>query len=892
MPHSLYDLAPLEPLIASGCQLLTPNYRLARRIKSEWDARRSASGDRVWEPLAVQPLESWLMAQWERALAQGLVAPLAPLSQGQAVELWQQVIAEEEQLSGQYHLLRPAGAADLARQAYDILLRWQVDPGEEHNRQAFTLDADCGTYLRWHALFESRLAAAGQCTPLACYRQLLTIADKLQSPQAALLDFDDVPPLYRSLVNALCQQVHEIQPRGEPGECRTYAFTDKRAELEAIARWAKELNAAQPETTIGVVLSDMDGDRVALEYLMRREFASLGDSYNSLPVNFSTGISLDRAPVVRDALGVLALGNQHVKVPALVTLLHSRFLKMPDADSALANRLIRRLYDAGREELEVAELRYSASQVKVGDDQGLLLGNYLVEMSGMRELRRAAEPSAWVQRFCDVLDIWGWPGNGPLDSLEYQQVELWYRTLEDFSAYDTVLGPLDYESALQLLRRCASRQVSQPKTADSNVQVLGPLEAAGLAFDQLWLSGMQGSSWPAPARPNPFIPQALQRRLQMPHATAEREWAFAEGLFQQYRLSARHLHASYTQQVDGVPELPSALLQAFPRLEPPLPGLPHEPWLTQWQQRKVVQLSDWQAPAMTDVELSGASGGSGLLEDQSQCPFRAYARRRLGVEPLAEFSVALSAAERGSILHDALYALWRDIDNQANLLALDSAAQAAIVASAALVAIEAVPVARRRSLGEAYWRLEARRLESLLEEWLTIERQRSEFAVQQLEEDISLTLGRLQIQLRVDRVDQLPDGSRVIIDYKSGVSKSQDWLGARPARPQLLLYGIAAPESAAALAFAQLRTRDCRFVGLGRTEAAPGIQTDIAKVVKDSMDASDWESLTQRWQENLQRLASEFVEGAAQVDPLSPASCTWCGLQSLCRIGQNKESAT
>ena len=145
MPHSLYDLAPLEPLIASGCQLLTPNYRLARRIKSEWDARRSASGDRVWEPLAVQPLESWLMAQWERALAQGLVAPLVPLSQGQAVELWQQVIAEEEQLSGQYHLLRPAAAADLARQAHDILLRWQVDPVEEHNRQAFTLDADCGT---------------------------------------------------------------------------------------------------------------------------------------------------------------------------------------------------------------------------------------------------------------------------------------------------------------------------------------------------------------------------------------------------------------------------------------------------------------------------------------------------------------------------------------------------------------------------------------------------------------------------------------------------------------------------------------------------------------------------------------------------------------------------
>ena len=55
-----------------------------------------------------------------------------------------------------------------------------------------------------------------------------------------------------------------------------------------------------------------------------------------------------------------------------------------------------------------------------------------------------------------------------------------------------------------------------------------------------------------------------------------------------------------------------------------------------------------------------------------------------------------------------------------------------------------------------------------------------------------------------------------------------------------------------------------------------------------SRDLASW----LRWQENLQRLASEFVEGAAQVDPLSPASCTWCGLQSLCRIGLHEESVT
>jgi hypothetical protein len=125
----------------------------------------------------------------------------------------------------------------------------------------------------------------------------------------------------------------------------------------------------------------------------------------------------------------------------------------------------------------------------------------------------------------------------------------------------------------------------------------------------------------------------------------------------------------------------------------------------------------------------------------------------------------------------------------------------------------------------------------------------------------------------------------VIIDYKSGISRVQDWLGDRPGKPQLLLYGIAAPGEAAALAFAQVRPRECKFVGLGRVEAAPGIGTDIAAVAGDRMDASDWDSINTLWRDNLERLAQEFVDGEAQVDPLKSASCAWCGLQPLCRVG-------
>ncbi len=463
-------------------------------------------------------------------------------------------------------------------------------------------------------------------------------------------------------------------------------------------------------------------------------------------------------------------------------------------------------------------------------------------------------------------------------------MELWHRTLDEFAAYDAVCEPIDLTDALQLLRDCCTRQISQPQTADSPVQVLGPLEAAGLTFEHLWLCGMQGTSWPAAAHPNPFIPIALQSQLQMPHATAEREWAFGEALLQQYARSSKVLHASFCRQVDGVPDLPSALLQDFTHQAIPEPPVIAVQWTTLYKGRVLEKVPDHTGPLLGPEQQAALGGGSGLLEDQSQCPFRAFARHRLRVEPLGAFSTGLSAAERGSLLHAALFALWGDGCDSASLLTLSDAQEKQLIERSVQAAITAMPGKRRRKQGNACWQLEEQRLAALLKEWLVVERQRNAFSVVQREQDVTLEIAGLRLQLRVDRVDQLPDGSRVIIDYKSGSCSVQDWLGVRPARPQLLLYGITEPDTVAALAFAQVRARDCRYVGLGRVAAAKGISTDLSRAVKTQMKAQDWPSLNERWRENLERIAAAFVHGEAQVDPLTPASCTWCGLQPLCRV--------
>jgi len=877
----LYDIKPIEPLLAQGLTLLTPNLRLARRIQDVWAADQVGAGRQVWEPLPVYPVEQWLHAKWLSAARAGLLPAGHVLKPVQELEIWRQIIEGPDQ---EFALLRTAAAAELASRARDTLLRWEVDVSATAVRQMFELDRDCDTFLAWLRLFERRISQHDLYTPADCLRALALGGAALPAaPAVALLECGDLPPLVRTCLEQLCPRVVAAPAPQRNAHAVVHPFPDQRAELQGAAAWAASLQQAHPGVSLGIVLAGGMPERVGLEYLLRREFGCLGENYNSLPVNFSTGISLSQAPLVRDALAVLALGLERVAVVAVAALFRSRFIAMPDAETALAQYFLRELFDGGSEQVTVVALRNFAGNVALGEQRGLVLGEKLLLQAAMRELRGRALPSDWVGRLQAVLGLWGWPGAGMLDSVEFQQLRQWSLMLEEFRGLDAVSGPLDYGQALGLLRSCCDRQISHPQTEDSPVQVLGALEAAGLQFDHLWICGMQGGNWPASPRPNPLLPVALQVAQHMPHASAEREWVFSEELVAQYRRSCGTLHASYSLQIDGVPALPSGLVENFVELALPIAPAVSGAWAAQQASARLETLVDDRAPALDAAGRAHLRGGAALLERQSHCPFAAFARHRLEALPLGEFVPGIAASERGSLVHNALYVLWGELQSLESLQALDVDARRQLVRQAVDQALQALPAHRRAAVGQACLELEHQRLCALMAEWLAVEEGRPPFRVQAREAACGLQLGGLDLTLRVDRIDTVADGARIIIDYKTGAAAVRDWLGDRPASPQLPLYALAADQLPGALAFARVRPAECSYVGAGAIDGIPGLNTDIPGLVRGGSGADDWPALLDGWREVLERLAADFTAGAATVDPLR-GSCQYCGLQPLCRV--------
>jgi hypothetical protein len=284
----------------------------------------------------------------------------------------------------------------------------------------------------------------------------------------------------------------------------------------------------------------------------------------------------------------------------------------------------------------------------------------------------------------------------------------------------------------------------------------------------------------------------------------------------------------------------------------------------------------WDARGPAANPEPSQRGGTSLLRDMAACPFRAFARYRLGARPLEESSPGLTPREKGSALHTTLELIWTELRDHNRLMELTSSELRDVIARSARAALD--------KLGPGIGRtLEQIRLETLLYEWLEIEKTRAPFTVLTPETDCVAEIGSLRLRTRVDRVDQLEDGRRILLDYKTGEVKTGGWSGDRPDEPQLPLYCAGSFEPLAGAALVQIQAGTLGFRGI---LADPSLLPHFKPMRLDN--GLPLSEQVAEWRRVLGNLADRFVAGDAEVDP-KPHACDFCGLDAFCRVKESPD---
>jgi probable DNA repair protein len=667
--------------------------------------------------------------------------------------------------------------------------------------------------------------------------------------------FDILPPQTKEFLDKF--SLEGCRPEAVSGSAAKLRLSSAREEIEKAAAWTRA-RLEQGRKRIGVVVPDLAQRRKEVvrvfSRVMQPGFNLPGAARTPAPFNVSLGEPLAHFPLVDCALSLIELSLREVPFAQASRLMRSPFLGGADTEATRRARLDARL----RETLGAT---VSLPKLIAFIEHCPSLRRHLETVFSLKvEGRQPA--GGWARHFSALLEAAGFPGERALDSHEFQTRAKWHETLGELAKLERVSTEMSGEQALARLRHLCTDNLFQPESPEAPIQVLGVLESAGLRFDCLWVSGLTDDAWPLEARPNPFIPAALQKRAGIPQASAEASLALGRRITQEWQGAAREVVFSFPQKEEDRDLAPSALIAHVAEGAPDIPAFPRYRDLL-FANRNLVSLEDARGPAVPPGKVRG---GTRVLADQAACPFRAFARWRLAAEPLEEPVLGPDARERGSLLHSLMKHLWTELRSSASL----GGDLRPVIARAAEAAV------KESALEGRFAELERARLARLAAEWLEVEKARKDFEVAFVEHSRALEIAGLELSSRIDRMDRLADGGYALIDYKTGNRVTpKDWEPPRPDDPQLPLYAAAAPEALSAVAFAKVRRGAMRFSGFCRHEkTVPGLKL-----------YRDWPALLSGWRKEVDALGAAFAAGEAAVDPKRDLeTCLRCDLQTLCRV--------
>lgn len=892
------DLNGIFNHVSTGGTVLTATRRLSRELISNYDQRQLDAGRKAWPGADILPRDAWLQRTWDE-IQGGLAQPPLLLGEAQATALWRQIIEQDiEQIDrSSLPLWNHYATAREANRAWRLVQEWCLDLDQAKS----SVHSDHRAFLRWCEKFTA-CCDQNRWVDSARLSELLqeSISKPIGTP-ILLCGFDQVTPRLQSLIQGLTEHgsridVMEWASRDyRQAPCRRYA--DEYAQWMAAGHWARQQIDRNPVRRVAIVAPDLQSARSVIEYALRQTLCP-GDLMQpadsaQLPFHLSLGRPLVEYDVARAAMELL----ETLTVPALqpgqvralilsphIAGFHSEYTRR----GLLLQRLERRLnYYSTLDDL--------SRGIKDEDHCPQLQKLLAAIIDKLETSPEQASYRQWSEWFGSLLGSTGWPGDGERGSDVFQVMEAFRSQLETLGEIDLVASPVKLDAALSLLRNRLGSQIFQVEAHDAPVQVMGVLESAGMTFDGVWLGDLIEGKWPGRATPNPFIPVPIQQEAGIPEASSNGSAALCEQQMQRLAGSTAELQLG-CYAYDGEVEIaPSPLIAECPVEGVKMNQVDLAQQIFDTRPTRFNKLKDNHGPSLAKDARPG--GGTSLIRTQSRCPRQAFLQYRLHGTEGETRQQGLDPSRRGSLIHRLLELIWQDIRDSKALAALsDSALKEKITPR---VVKEAGRLFYASGCGHRFFAVQQNWLVATLMEWFSVERQRTKpFTVLGREEKASLSLSGLDLEFRIDRIDRFEDGSLGLIDYKTGgILSVSDWGNQRPDEPQLPLYWLTREQPVSMVAYGKVRLGECAITGLtgdpqlaSRSKPVKLLEPADQQGIKDNF--SDWQKLGEHWQDAMENLAREFVEGVAVIDPRNHGLCRQCPTPAFCRTGNQPVSDT
>src|SRR5579872_6954201 len=340
-------------------------------------------------------------------------------------------------------------------------------------------------------------------------------------------------------------------------------------------------------------------------------------------------------------------------------------------------------------------------------------------------------------------------------------------------AFDDLLGAAspsgltaqlkDYPEVFQTA--FADRMVRRPERANVDLKIYGPLEARLTQSDRVIIGGLVEGVWPPAPRIDPWLsrPMRYELGLDLP----ERRIGLSAHDFAQL-LGTEEIILSHAAKIGGAPAVASRFLHRLEAVAGEArwsaatgEGQKYLRWASELDRPEQVKPADQPAPrpprTARPLRLSVTA-----IEDWLRDPYTIYARHILRLLPLDPVDMPLSAADRGSAIHDAIGEFTQTF---AAGLPDDPAGTLRGIGQKFFTPLMERPEAR------ALWWPRFLRIATWFGNWEKARRDQLIRIAAEISGEIPIRLAddrTFVLTARADRIEQRSDRTFAILDYKTG----------------------------------------------------------------------------------------------------------------------------
>src|SRR5712671_3119512 len=341
------------------------------------------------------------------------------------------------------------------------------------------------------------------------------------------------------------------------------------------------------------------------------------------------------------------------------------------------------------------------------------------------------------------------------------------------SAFDDLLGRQaqsgltvqvsDYPEVFQTA--FGDRMVRRPEAANAPLRIYGPLEARLTESDRVIIGGLVEGVWPPAPRVDPWLSRPMRHELGLD--LPERRIGLSAHDFAQL-LGTDDVILSHAAKVGGAPAVASRFLHRLEAVAGEArwkaatsAGEQYGHFAHELDRPEKVEPIPQPAPkpplATRPLKLSVTE-----IEDWLRDPYTIYAKRILKLDALDPVDMPLSAADRGSAIHDAL---GEFTETFSTTLPDDPARALRGIGEKYFAPLMERPEAR------ALWWPRFLRIAAWFSDWEIARRGDVSTIVAEIRGEIPIRLDNERtfvLSARADRIERRQDGTFAILDYKTG----------------------------------------------------------------------------------------------------------------------------